>query len=311
MQTAFAFLMIYTALMCSWRSKEEHYIRTKQSLANDKPWLLKSQSCISLFTEYSWSDSTMALSLSTVQVHNGLSHQTTHSCCLFCAGISTTLAVEIKLFSFFSGINVMQHKWAFQIALFMLIVNPPLVGWWGEKKKKVCQYYEPIFTVSFILVLHGKGGSAKSKSVRRVHKWPKVISICCCSLLFLYFQVLLQCQWFVFFLHSFSQLSFFSMIILCILALLFLNIEFLKFLLCLYLPFPADSTAYNRIVDTLSRDEGTPPFPFVSQHALVKSFGYHAIVDLKNFGVLDFGDKWVDYVVILKRKKRDYILHCN
>lgn len=110
MQTAFAFLMIYTALMCSWRSKEEHYIRTKQSLANDKPWLLKSQSCISLFTEYSWSDSTMALSLSTVQVHNGLSHQTTHSCCLFCAGISTTLAVEIKLFSFFSGINVMQHK---------------------------------------------------------------------------------------------------------------------------------------------------------------------------------------------------------
>lgn len=131
--------MIYTTLMCSWRSKEEHYSRTKQCLANDKPWLLKSQSCISLFTEYSWSDSTMALSLSSVQAHNGPNQQTIHSCCLFCAGISSYpgCVVEMKLFSFFffSGINIMQHKWAFQIALVILVVNSPLVGWWGKKEK--------------------------------------------------------------------------------------------------------------------------------------------------------------------------------
>lgn len=77
-------------------SKEEDYIRTKQCLANDKSWLLKSQSCISLFTQYSWSDSTMALSISSVQVHNSLNSQTIHSCRLFCAGISSYVAVLCK-----------------------------------------------------------------------------------------------------------------------------------------------------------------------------------------------------------------------
>jgi len=85
--------MTYVTFLCSWGSKEEDYIRTKQCLANYESWLLKSQSCISLFAQYSWSDSTMALSIRSVQIHNSLNSQTIHSSCLFCAGISSYVAV--------------------------------------------------------------------------------------------------------------------------------------------------------------------------------------------------------------------------
>lgn len=126
----------------------------------------------------------------------------------FVLALAATLAVLWKWsFSFFSGINVMQPKWAFHIVLAYPDCEPTTSGM-VRQTRSICQYCKPVFTVSFILVLHGKRGPAKSKSVRKVHKWPKVIRACCCSLLLLYFQHLLHwlsCQWFLYFLKNFPS----------------------------------------------------------------------------------------------------------
>lgn len=104
-----------------------------------------------LFTQYSWSDSTMALSTSSVQVHNSLNSQTIHSYCLFCAGINSYVAVLWKWsFSLFlwdkcsATLVSIQHCFG----LYWLW-NSPLIG--TVRKRSLYQYSKPIFTMSFIL----------------------------------------------------------------------------------------------------------------------------------------------------------------
>lgn len=138
------FLAIYTSSMCSWGSEEEDYIWAKQHLANDKSRLLKSQSCIALFTQYSWSVSTMALSISSVRVHNSLNSQTVHSCHLFCAGISSYVAVLWTCsFSFFwwdkCSATLVRIPHCFGL---YWLWNPPLAG--------------RVFTISFSLCYAGE-----------------------------------------------------------------------------------------------------------------------------------------------------------